>query len=66
VETRIRTIRALCDDRLLLEHFASVTGNLVEFVLELEEALEVTIPDEEAEGIANMKDALLYFRNRLE
>jgi acyl carrier protein len=60
---------ALLDGRLPLDAPLEELGidslDLVEVVMELEEAFEVSIPDDEAERILTVGDAIRYLRRQM-
>jgi acyl carrier protein len=49
---------------LQLDFFQSLPGNSIEPVMALEKTLHLAIPDEDAEKIRTVQDAIEYFNKR--
>lgn len=76
-EERLAQLKALVVDKLGVDadqvvpeaHFIEDLGadslDLVELIMALEETFEIEIPDEDAEGISTVQDAIDYLSDKL-
>jgi acyl carrier protein len=53
------------DDASFVDDLGADSLDIVELVMAFEEAFEIEIPDEDAEKIATVKDAIDYIQSRL-
>ena len=53
------------DDPSFVDDLGADSLDIVELVMAFEEAFEIEIPDEDAEKIATVKDAIDYIQSRL-
>ena len=51
------------EDSRFIEDLGADSLDVVELVMALEEEFDIEIPDEDAEGILTVKDALTYIEN---
>ena len=77
-EEQLLQLKALVVDKLGVEadqvvpdaHFIEDLGadslDLVELIMALEETFEIEIPDEDAEGIGTVQDAIDYLNDKLD